>query len=253
MVSTLAFTFLTMAVATAHKPTFGGDYSSADDAYTVVDPDVSIVVYQDIQCDQDQLWFEMQGEQDFSLYIQLGVPVVERLEGYRPSVALLAPGLPAADEALPFDIPEGVGVQVFHSEEVDVPGDFYEPFTQTSSWVVVEERVTLPESGTAWLVAWDPAGWSGKLWLATGEVEDFSDVDSTEFLYWGEAVNDFHETGRFSRVEPREEEYCGDAGDGSAPSDAGEGDLAPAGCSTAPALGGLAFASAAALARRRRR
>ena len=197
--------------ALAHKPTFSDDFSGPDLAYEVADPEVSIVVYQEITCETDQLWFTFEAKAGFPLYIQLGVPEIERLVDYRPSVALLAPGLPAATDTLPFEVPDGLGVQVFHSDNVDEPGAFYEEFTQTSSWVLVEETVTLPEDGTGYLVAWDPAGWTGKLWLATGTVEDFSDVDSTDFIYWGEAVNDFHETGRYDRVEPTEESFCGDA------------------------------------------
>lgn len=240
-----------VATASAHKPSFDGGHISAESAYQVADPDISIVVYHDIQCDTDQLWFELEAEAGFELYVQLGVPEIARLEAYRPSVALLAPGLPAADEALPFDVPHGLGVEVFHSDQVDVPGEFYEPFTQTASWVMVEERVTLPDDGVAYLVAWDPAGWTGKLWLATGEVEDFSDVEGTDFLYWGEAVNDFHETGAYARVEPREERACADpiADDGAG---ATGGELDPKGCATAPVMGGLGLALLALAARRRR-
>jgi len=28
-------------------------------------------------------------------------------------------------------------------------------------------------------------------------VEDFSDVSASDFVYWSEAVNNFHETGKF--------------------------------------------------------
>jgi len=238
-------------LALAHKPTFSDDFSGPDLAYEVADPEVSIVVYQEITCETDQLWFTFEAESGFPLYIQLGVPEIERLVDYRPSVALLAPGLAPATEALPFEVPDGLGVQVFHSGDVDEPGAFYEEFTQTSSWVLVEETVELPEDGTGYLVAWDPAGWTGKLWLATGTVEDFSDVDSTDFIYWGEAVNDFHETGRYDRVEPTEEISCDEA---EAPAAAGETDASKsAGCSVAPGAAGAGLGLAVlALLRRRR-
>ena len=248
-----SFVLLALALAptaSAHKPTFGGGFTGPDSAFQVDDPNISIVVYQDIQCDEDQLWFAFEAEEGFPLYVQLGVPEIDRLADYRPSVALLAPGLPGVEEQLPFDVPEGLGVQVFHSKDVDVPDEFYEPFTQTSSWVVVEERITLPESGPAYMVAWDPEQWTGKLWLATGEVEDFSDVDSTDFIYWGEAVNDFHETGVYGRVEPREEMFCGadqatDAAEDNRP-------VEQTGCTSAPVMGGLGLALMAAAGRRRR-
>lgn len=234
--------------ASAHKPTFSDDFGGPDRAFQVADPDVSIVVYQDITCEIDQLWMTLDAEPGYAVYVQLGVPVIERLEGYRPSVALLAPGLDAPDEDLPFDVPEGMGALVFHSDDVDVPDEFYEPFTQTESWVVVEETVELPEGGPAWLVAWDPAGWTGKLWLATGTIEDFSDVETTDFLYWSEAVNEYHETGRFTRVEPREEVECDPAEPAAA---AGNGAVEPTGCAVAPVGGGFGLALLALLGRRR--
>lgn len=234
--------------AHGHKPTFSDDFAGPDRAYGVEDPNISIVVYQDITCELDQLWFSFEAEAGFPLYIQLGVPVIDRLEDYRPSVALLAPGLAPPGEDLPFAVPDGLGAVVFHSADVAVPADFYEPFTSTSSWVVVEETVELPEDGTGYLVAWDPEGWTGKLWLATGTVEDFSDVEFTEFLYWDEAVNDFHETGKYARVEPIEEQAC--AVDPAEPSGTEE---APAGCSAAPLTGSAGLAAAAWLLVGRRR
>ena len=37
---------------------------------------------------------------------------------------------------------------------------------------------------------------------------DFSDVDVSEFIVWTEYVNNFHETGRFEPIVPKEEESC---------------------------------------------
>lgn len=244
MVPLLALTL----IAQAHKPTFSGDFDGPDTAFAVEDPEISIVVYQEITCDTDQLWFAFDGTAGFPLYIQLGVPVVDRLADYRPSVALLAPGLDAPSEPLPFAVPDGLGAVVFHSDTVDVPDDFHEPFTNTWSWVVVEETVVLPEDGTGYLVAWDPEGWTGKLWLATGTIEDFSDVEFTEFLYWSEAVNDFHETGRYARVDPREEAACD-----TEPTEPAASQDAPAGCTVSPLSGGAGVGIAFGLAIARRR
>ena len=136
---------LLLPTAFAHKPTFAEDCSSAEAACVVGDPEVSIVVYQPLTCEQDQLWLTYYAEAGFPLYLQLGVPEIDRLEDHRPSVALLHPGLPPVeelDEALPFEVPSDMGVRVFHAGE---QGEFFEPFTQTASWVWVEETVSLPE------------------------------------------------------------------------------------------------------------
>ena len=232
--------------ANAHKPSFSGEYDAPERAFAVSDPDISIVVYQEITCELDQLWLGWEGAAGDEAYIQLGVPVIERLEDYVPSVALLAPGLPASDEPLPFAVPDGLGAAVFHGEDADAPALFHEEFTQTDSWIWVEETLTLPADGPVYLVAWHPGGQTGKLWLATGTIEDFSDVAVSEFIEWSEAVHDFHETGRYDRVEPVTEEVCLDEApaDGEAPAD-------KSGCATAPLSGGLALALAGLWARRR--
>ena len=191
--------------AFAHKPSFGPN-SSMNDAFVVEDPNISIVVYQEMTCEDDQLWLGFYGEEGFELYIQAGVPEVNRLEAYTPKVAVLAPGLPQVTVALPFEVPEGMGGVVYDSDEIPTP--FYEPFTQTSSWVWVEERLELPQTGEGFIVGWNEEEVTGKLWLATGEVEDFSDVGVSEFIVWNEYVNNFHETGRFEPVIPKEEISC---------------------------------------------
>ncbi|MBC04280.1 MAG: hypothetical protein CMJ34_13420 [Phycisphaerae bacterium] len=240
--------------AHAHKPFFSGDYGTPEDAWEVPDPDISIVLYQEITCELPQLWMTLDGEADFPLYIQLGVPVIDRLSDYRPSVALVGPGLPAADSELPFELPDGTGVLVFDSDDVDQPGGFYEPFTQTESWIMVEETVVLPESGQAWLVAWDPGGQTGKLWVATGTVEDFSDVETADFIEWSVLVKDFHEVDPVVQANAPPERVCDSA---ETPIDEPEasGDKAAAGgCSTAGAAGmslwGLALWACAAVWRR---
>ena len=197
--------YLIILSALAHKPSFGESYVSAETAYSVSDPDVSIVVYQEITCDKPELWLTFDAPEDFELYVQLGVPVMDWLDGYQPMVAVIAEGLPPAAD-LPFDIPEGMGAIVY--EASSRPDNFYEPFTQTSSWVWVEERLNV--SGTGYIVGWHPENMTGKIWLATGETEDFSDVSFSDFAYWTEAVNNFHETGKFELPEPKETQSCND-------------------------------------------
>ena len=198
-------TLLMSLSALAHKPSFGDTFISQDSAYIVEDPNISIVVYQEVTCDTQELWLEFEAEAGFELYVQLGVPVVDWLEDYKPTVAVVAPGLPN-DTAVPFDLPEGMGAIVYEAEAS--PQAFYEPFTQTSSWIWVEERIVLPESGKGYLVGWHENQYTGKMWIATGEVEDFSDVDPIDFIYWDEAVNNFHETGEYEFAEPRQSMSC---------------------------------------------
>jgi len=219
--------------AHAHKPAFSGEYDSPDVAWQVQDPEISIVLYQDITCELPQVWLTLDGEAGFPLYIQLGVPVIERLKDYRPSIALVAPGLPAPDTDLPFDLPDGTGIMLFDTDNVDEPGDFFEPFTQTDSWILVEETITLPETGQAWLVAWDPGQQTGKLWVATGTVEDFSDVETSEFIEWSALVKEFHEVDPAMQAAARPERICATEDDSDDDASADD-ESKTAGCSAAP-------------------
>ena len=192
----------------AHKPSFGDTYTNQELAFEIQDPDISIVLYDEVTCEDPLLWMSFEAAEGFALYVQGGVPEIERLSDYKPIVAIVAPGFPEVEEALPFEVPEGLGVVVLEPEEE--PSDFYEPFTQTSSWIWIEETLILPEGGTGYVVAWNEADTTGKLWIAVGTVEDFSDVETTEFISWNELVNNYHETGKFEIPPPTQEISCSD-------------------------------------------
>ena len=53
--------------------------------------------------------------------------------------------------------------------------------------------VPVPQYSDAYLVAWDPSHHTGKLWVAVGVVEDFSDSTVSDFVYWMEETQAFHE------------------------------------------------------------
>jgi hypothetical protein len=194
--------------ASAHKPSFG-TYSTSTEAYESEDPSVSIVLYQEVTCEDSTLWLTFEGQEGFELYLQAGVPQIDRLESYKPSLAFVAKGLAAPTIELPFDIPEGYGVEIYSPEPEST--DFYEPFTQTESWVWVEDWTIVPEDGTAYVVAWNEAGWTGKMWLAIGTIEEFDEVEISEFIEWNELVNNFHETGEYETPLPVEDIECTEA------------------------------------------
>lgn len=238
----------------AHLPSISDDdYGDFNDAFELDDVDKSIVLYDTVSCEVPEVWLTfVTQEPDKPVFVQLGVPVIDRLADYRPALALLAPGLPEID--LPFDVPTGVGGVRFDAADADAPSMFFEPFTMTSSWIWYEGTVVVPEPGRGWVVAWDPSGRTGKLWVAIGTVEDFSGgVDVTFEQIWA-----YHETNGFEPETEVVEQQC-DEDSGDEPS-ADEG-AAPDGCSCGvdepgrdalPAMLGLG-AFAWLLGRRRRR
>ena len=72
------------------------------------------------------------------------------------------------------------------------PEEFYEPFTNTRSWILTEELMALPQGGPGYVVAWHPEGTTGKLWVAVGTVEDFGPNDFDRLADISDTLQDFH-------------------------------------------------------------
>lgn len=180
------------SVALAHRPTFSaGSATDANSAYEIKEPDVSQVVYHELTDDAQHLWLTFQGDKDYMLFVQIGVPVLDRLKDYRPAVVLLGPGLPEVE--LPFGIPEGLGGKVINTDDVTEPRFFHERFTDTRSWILKEVDVSLPASGRYFLVAYHPTGEPGKVWVSVGKLERFGLGDLLQFREWTIQARRFHE------------------------------------------------------------
>lgn len=180
-------------LASAHKPSYANDHSTFETAFEVIDPEISIVLYSEMTCSEEQVWLHMDTTDLDQVWLELGVPVIDRLAEYRPSLAIVAEGLPAVD--LPFDLPPGMGATVIDTEDVTDPILFSEEFTQTDSWILFRDWFDVPSAQDVYLVAFNPAEYTGKLWVAVGLVEDFSDVDMSVFPEWLEKTRAFHEIG----------------------------------------------------------
>lgn len=179
--------------ADAHKPSYANNHTGPATAFEVIDPEISIALYATMTCTEDALWLHMDTTGVDEVWLELGVPVLDRLESYRPSLAIVAEGLPDAD--VPFDVPAGMGAQVIDTDDVDTPIDFFEPFTQTDSWILFRDWFDVPSDTDVYLVAYNPAQYTGKLWVAVGLTEDFSDVDVSQFSEWLDKTQAFHEVG----------------------------------------------------------
>ena len=197
------------AALLAHLPSISeDDHGTPDDAFSITDTELSIVLFDTVSCEVPEVWLSFETlEADQEVFMQLGVPVIDRLEDYRPAIAILAPGLPELD--LPFEVPEGVGGLRFNATDMDAPIDFFEEFTMTSSWIWYEGTITVPEAGQGWIVAWDPSRRTGKLWVAVGTVEDFSSGIGVTF----EDVYAYHEVNGEEPDEEVIEEQCAEGGE----------------------------------------
>ncbi|MCL4694956.1 MAG: hypothetical protein KJ060_20890 [Candidatus Hydrogenedentes bacterium] len=167
-----------------------GTHVDAASALAVVEPGVSQLILHEVSENNQEVWLTFGGTAGDSVYLQLGVPVIENLSGYLPAVALVGPGLPSA--TVPFDLPNGTGALTFESSSSEVEF-FSEPFTGTESWIYVEEDVTLPSTGTYYIVGYHPEDAAGKLWVAFGREEQFGISDILAYPKTLRTVRSFHE------------------------------------------------------------
>jgi hypothetical protein len=164
--------------------TYGG-------AITIGDPSVSRVYYSQFDPARPQTWFRFEAKAGDRVYLSVGVPKIERLRGFRPFSALVGPGLPPPE--LPFDSPPGLGAQVL--VPAADPREFHEGVTGTDSWIVMEQTVAIPETGTYYFVAYPEVASESqnKLWMAIGTKERFGLKDLLRLGTIKRFVRDFHE------------------------------------------------------------
>ena len=179
--------------ADAHKPVaIGETYSTFNEALRVDEIDVSQVAYAALDDTHRAIWLTFEIGIPTRLGLSLGLPVIERLVEYRPSLAVIGPGLPRID--LPFEAP-ATGGFLFETESVGEPRFFHEPFTGTDSWILLEETTSLSEPGTYYLVASAPSEVADKLWIGVGTREAFGLADVLSLPSIVREVRAFHEVG----------------------------------------------------------
>ena len=159
----------------AHKPSFpDGLNKSPYLAFQLDDIDISQAIYQILE-KNEQVWlsFDPQKSNSDTANIQLGIPVLEETQSFRPVVAVVSQNLNKID--LPFDIPEGFGAILYEPNDMPIR-EFHEPFTDTNSWILIEDEFEILENGIHYVVIFSETNQSGKFWFATGtrEVFDFS-------------------------------------------------------------------------------
>ncbi|WP_437306975.1 hypothetical protein [Sorangium sp. So ce388] len=179
LAATLAAVLASASPARALQTFFDyGDHASAEDALEFSDTFLSRIVYSELGCPSRPVWLKLEAAKGETLHVRLGMPALAALRRERPSLALLGPGLPRP-AGLPFEAPAGVGAQLFSTSAVRAPAAVREPVTDGRSWLLLDRRIELPESGSYSLVAWSPEGHRARLWIAVGDepTEELSNVD----------------------------------------------------------------------------
>jgi hypothetical protein len=190
----VVFTFLVCPCVKAHRPIFTNEKGSdPETAVKINNPDVSQVIYRSLTNETPQLWLTIDAKKNFELFVQIGIPVIDRLKNFRPSFVVLGPDLP--EISTPFSIPKDIGGKYFSTHKVKKPRFFHEHFTKTDSWILRSETILLPASGRYYVVAYSPSKQKGKFWLSVGKKEKFGLFDLLKFGGWKKKIQEFHEVG----------------------------------------------------------
>jgi hypothetical protein len=203
--------FAVVANAFGHAPVYPVEPPvDAAHAAPVQDHTVSRVYYSESTPTAPETWFVFDAKAGDPITMSLGVPFLARLSNFEPLLALVGPSLDvtdirriergdivdpeAVDESeLPRTLPGGNGVLVFtpYGEK----RIFHEHVTGTTSWILIEAEVTAPQTGTYYLVGFQPIGKErdGKLFLTVGTKERFPLRDIFGIFRIRRFVREFHE------------------------------------------------------------
>jgi hypothetical protein len=171
------------ATAFAHVPYLEtGDYSWDSPFRVRGSIAQSIAVYSFLTPDRGGVTevdvYQFTIRRDTPVFVQVLVPVCPAYAAFRPSYAIVGPGLPAPGQQLPFDLPGGYGAIVV--ADYDPPQAWptmYEPFGNQTYYQGPTFDQTFSTPGTYYVVYWDPAGLGGDYVAVLGDKEIWRPLD----------------------------------------------------------------------------
>ena len=177
----------------AHRPYFpDGLNKSPYSAFQLDDIDISQAIYQ-VLGENEQVWLKFHPTTSSSktVNIQLGIPVLEETESFRPVVAVVSQDLSRID--LPFNLPDGFGAIVYEVNNEESIKKFREPYTNTNSWILIEDEFQVLDKNIHYIVIFSKTNQSGKFWFATGTREVFNVGSLPQLTKNISKVKKFHE------------------------------------------------------------
>lgn len=155
--------------ALAHQPFFEDDDWTSTAPYVIKDPTVSTALYATLEKQDDVDYVTFTGQRGQRVLIGLTIPQIEGQDDFAPTLALLGPGLPAAQ--LPAGVAATADGAVILAPVAGPARPFFEPFSRTSYWERQEQVFTLPADGTYTVTVWHPDGEVGRYTLVIGNRE----------------------------------------------------------------------------------
>lgn len=198
-VLTLLALCLFVSPALAHRPVQGNNLGITE----IESLTTSFAFYRELTNSSDVHLYSFEGKAGQFFHAGINIPEIRGLEDYGVSLALTGPGLaPLNLNELPFEnnLTPGIFPSLANRNPV-IAGlrtgtlggiiaptirseDFFEPFTQTNYWGRQTLELTLPATGTYYLIVWNPNGQPGKYVMDTGTQEVFRPGDLFLFPKW---------------------------------------------------------------------
>ena len=180
-----------LPTASGHIPYVAGPNTSARNPIEIEDIHLSQVWYFEQETSDSDVWLFFNTENSDKLFIQLGVPVLDKLKNYEPTITIYHIHIANEDGApIDFDPEDWAHLSWSFHEHANYttnfpkPSDtcargisrespciFHETFTDTYSWILSEDRLSL-EPGR-YLIRGTSEN-KGTMWIAVGEREEFS-------------------------------------------------------------------------------
>ena len=178
MVIALSAVLISARVAAAHTPIFiEREITSPDTAWPVGDYAISWAFYGRVTPAGAPQYFAIDGRAGERLYATMEVPEIAGLQEFRPSLALIGPGLPAFDAPPGVTLPaESGGVRVDDARSAP-RARFDEPFSRTSYYRGPVIDRPLSADGRYFVVVFDESAATGKYTLTIGTREVFGGGD----------------------------------------------------------------------------
>lgn len=184
---------LLVVAAKAHRSlpsgiTCGPQFSSPETALTIPNPEISWANYAIYTCEHPVNWLEAVVVAEQKMKFTVTVPVINRFVDVKMSTVFIGPGLPtlSEDSGIPNSVMQyatdnDMGGVIFKSPQnqstcehltsqimidsttvKDGRCHFYEPYSDSNLWVVMDNIISAPESGTYKIAVYEENGSTAK-------------------------------------------------------------------------------------------
>jgi hypothetical protein len=168
--------------ATAHNPIFAGENHDYSNAVLIPDPNVSYALYGYLDTPRDVHYYYFDVKGPIRLMTQLNVPKADAYAAFRPSYAIIGPGIHTNDN-LPFTLPKNNGSLLVNASMQYPRSEFYEPFSGITYNLSAKKYTNITVPGRYYIAVFDDTYKKGDNVLTVGEIESFSLWDMPATLW----------------------------------------------------------------------